>query len=161
MRWVSAALVAALLVIATLAGAWPRSASAGTQPPSTHHVTLVFGHPTRLSVSFYQWSRSTTPNRYVLAGNGTTKDQATIARIVDVLNQVNAPSNMPHSCPSLADGRTVLQFGYSNGDVWTVYEGGCWDFSTHGVIGTAAGDPPVLGTLPQLLKQVARTNTRG
>jgi hypothetical protein len=142
-------------------GAQPRTVSAETPTSSTNHVTLVFGHPTRLSVSLYQWSRTTNPNGYVLLGKGTTSNRATIAHIVGVLNQVNVPSGMPHSCPALPGSRSVLQFGYSNGDLWTVYEGGCWDFSTHGVIGTAIGDPAVFGTLPQLLKQVAGVKDRG
>lgn len=140
----SYALVAGLLVSATVVGARPYAVSAGTRTSSIDTVTLVFGHPTRLSVSLYQWSRTTNPNAYILFGKGTTSIRATIAHIAGVLDPVNAPSNTPHSCPSLADGRTILQFGYSNGDVWTVCEGGCWDFSTRGVTGTAMGDPPAL-----------------
>lgn len=43
---------------------------------------------------------------------------------------------------------------------WTVYEGGCKDFHTHGVIAIAVGDPPVSSTLPHLLNQVAHVKAR-
>ena len=147
------AVIAGLLVSMMAAELSPGAASAGMQGKSTRHVTFVYGHPTRLTVLVQEWSRTTKPNGYVLLGKGTTKDRAMIANVANVLNQVDVP-NRQHTCPLMPSGRNILQFGYANGDVWTVYEGGCWNFSAHGIFGTGVGDPPEYALLPVLLSKL-------
>ena len=137
------ALVVVLLISLMTAVVTPGAASAGSYGLSTKHVTLVYGHPIRLTVSLEAWSRTTEPNGYAMLGKGTTKVTATIARIVEILNQVNVP-NLQHTCPRLPGSRSILRFSYANGDVWTVYEGGCWNFSGHEISGTGVGDPPCM-----------------
>jgi hypothetical protein len=91
----------------------------------------------------------------VLFKRGSTHNAVLVARIVKVLNQVNpiTPGSV-HSCPGRPD-RNALQFGYTNGDRWTVYDDGCWDFFTHGERGTALGDPPVYTVIYRLIDLVA------
>jgi hypothetical protein len=44
--------------------------------------------------------------------------------------------------------------------VWTVYEGGCWNFSDHGFFGTGIGDRPEYALLPVLLSKITEAQER-
>jgi hypothetical protein len=139
------ALLGATLIAAGIWSAHAFPALASLTP--ARHVTLVLGRPTRLDVSLY--------NFYTEIGHGSTEDRVMVGKIVNVINQADVPSPGAVACPALPGRHATLRFHYRDGDTWTVTFDGCWGLSTHGERGTALGDPPVYGTLPGLLDQVA------
>jgi hypothetical protein len=53
-----------------------------------------------------------------------------------------------------------VPISYASGDVWTVYEDGCWIFSAHGLSGTGIGDPPEYALLPVSLSKITGVQQR-
>lgn len=141
-------LIALLSAIVIAVGVWfvhPSQVLANLT--ASGHVTLVYGRPTRLTVTRYDANGE--------IGRGTTSDRAIVSRIVHILNQADPPSPGSVACPAFSGRIAALRFYYNNGDTWTVSMSGCWFLSTHGELATALGDPAVYGPLPGLLDQVA------
>lgn len=118
-------------------GAWfarPMAVSAHPTTQAVQRLVFVLGHPSRLTVTAYRWSAKKKLLESAVIKRGTTRDVKTVARVASLINQIDPLTPSVHSCPGLMT-RNVLQFGYSNGDTWTVYDNGCYVFSTHGVRG--------------------------
>jgi hypothetical protein len=121
-------------------GAWfarPSVVSAHPTTQAVQRLVLVLGHPSRLTVTAYRWSATRNLSESTVLKRGTTRNEKTVARVVSLLNHLDPVTPTVHSCPGQMT-RSVLQFGYSNGDTWTVYDNGCYVFSTHGVRGGAS-----------------------
>jgi hypothetical protein len=147
---------ASTLIASSASPARTCSESNGAAHPLQPCPVLVLGRPTSLTVTVYRWPKTGSPRGPIFFRRGSTHRAKTVAEVVAVLNRVDpvAPGAILHSCPAHAD-RHDLQFGYSNGDRWTVCDDGCWGFFTHGQRGTALGDPAVYKTIYRLIDPIA------
>jgi hypothetical protein len=121
-------------------GVWfarPLAVSAHPTTQAVQRLVFVLGHPSRLTVTAYRWSATRNLSESAVLKRGTTRNARTVARVVSLLNHLDPVTPSVHSCPGQMT-RNVLQFGYSNGDTWTVYDNGCYVFSTHGARGGAS-----------------------
>jgi hypothetical protein len=121
-------------------GAWfarPLAVSARPTTQAVQRLVFVLGYPSRLTATAYRWPAKRNLSESAVLKRGTTRDEKTVARVVSLLNRMDPVTPSVHSCPGQMT-RNVLQFGYSNGDTWTVYDNGCYLFSTHGVRGVGS-----------------------
>lgn len=143
-------LLAVVLLIATGDLEHLSPVAAVETPAASASRVLVLGHPTRLTVSLYLPNPQGTLE---LRKHGTTNNPRVVEPVVRLLNHLAPIPSGIVNCPALPS-RTVLRFGYKNGDLWTVYEDGCYHFHAHGVSGSVLGEPRVYAALSRLIGKI-------